>query len=108
MYAKACEVAEGKGIIIADTKLEFGIFGSEVILIDEVLTPDSSRFLAQERLPSGCGAEELRQTVRAGLSAVAQMEPEGPGACVARRSGEEDERKVSRSALAAHVVTVYS
>ncbi len=44
VYAKACAVAEPKGIIIADTKLEFGIFGNEVILIDEVLTPDSSRF----------------------------------------------------------------
>ncbi len=44
VYAKACAVAEPKGIIIADTKLEFGIFGDEVILIDEVLTPDSSRF----------------------------------------------------------------
>ncbi len=44
VYAKACAVAEPKGIIIADTKLEFGVFGNEVILIDEVLTPDSSRF----------------------------------------------------------------
>ena len=44
VYAKACAVAEPKGIIIADTKLEFGLFENEVILIDEVLTPDSSRF----------------------------------------------------------------
>lgn len=44
IYRKACEVAEPKGIIIADTKLEFGILNGEVILIDEVLTPDSSRF----------------------------------------------------------------
>lgn len=44
VYKKACEVAEPKGIIIADTKLEFGIYKGEVILIDEVLTPDSSRF----------------------------------------------------------------
>ncbi len=44
VYRKACEVAEPKGIIIADTKLEFGIFDGAVILIDEVLTPDSSRF----------------------------------------------------------------
>jgi phosphoribosylaminoimidazole-succinocarboxamide synthase len=44
IYQRACELAEAKGIIIADTKLEFGIFNGEVILIDEVLTPDSSRF----------------------------------------------------------------
>ncbi|HEX9136264.1 MAG TPA: phosphoribosylaminoimidazolesuccinocarboxamide synthase [Nitrospirota bacterium] len=44
IYKKACELAEPKGIIIADTKLEFGIYQGEVILIDEVLTPDSSRF----------------------------------------------------------------
>jgi phosphoribosylaminoimidazole-succinocarboxamide synthase len=44
IYKKACEIAESKGIIIADTKLEFGINNGRVILIDEVLTPDSSRF----------------------------------------------------------------
>jgi phosphoribosylaminoimidazole-succinocarboxamide synthase len=44
VYARACSIAEGKGIIIADTKLEFGIYNNDVILIDEVLTPDSSRF----------------------------------------------------------------
>ncbi|OGW45511.1 MAG: phosphoribosylaminoimidazolesuccinocarboxamide synthase [Nitrospirae bacterium GWC2_57_9] len=44
VYEKACRIAETKGIIIADTKLEFGIYQDEVILIDEVLTPDSSRF----------------------------------------------------------------
>ncbi len=44
IYRRACEIAEPKGIIIADTKLEFGIRNGEVILIDEVLTPDSSRF----------------------------------------------------------------
>lgn len=44
IYQRACELAEPKGIIIADTKLEFGMFNGDVILIDEVLTPDSSRF----------------------------------------------------------------
>ncbi len=44
LYLKASEYALGKGIIIADTKFEFGMIGDEVILIDEVLTPDSSRF----------------------------------------------------------------
>jgi len=44
IYKKACEVAEARGMIIADTKMEFGIFNNELILIDELLTPDSSRF----------------------------------------------------------------
>jgi phosphoribosylaminoimidazole-succinocarboxamide synthase len=44
IYRRGRELAEKKGIIIADTKLEFGIDGDDVILIDEVLTPDSSRF----------------------------------------------------------------
>jgi phosphoribosylaminoimidazole-succinocarboxamide synthase len=44
MYNRARGIAEKKGIIIADTKFEFGIEGDHIILIDEVLTPDSSRF----------------------------------------------------------------
>jgi phosphoribosylaminoimidazole-succinocarboxamide synthase len=44
IYLRAREFAEKKGIIIADTKFEFGMEGDDVILIDEVLTPDSSRF----------------------------------------------------------------
>jgi phosphoribosylaminoimidazole-succinocarboxamide synthase len=44
IYLRARELAEKKGIIIADTKLEFGIEGDTILLIDEVLTPDSSRF----------------------------------------------------------------
>jgi phosphoribosylaminoimidazole-succinocarboxamide synthase len=44
LYLKASNYAYEKGIIIADTKFEFGASGDEVILVDEVLTPDSSRF----------------------------------------------------------------
>jgi phosphoribosylaminoimidazole-succinocarboxamide synthase len=44
IYEKARDVAEKKGIIIADTKMEFGIKDRKLILIDELLTPDSSRF----------------------------------------------------------------
>jgi len=44
IFRRATEVAEAAGIIIADTKFEFGIAGGEIILCDEVLTPDSSRF----------------------------------------------------------------
>jgi len=44
IYSRAREMAEKKGIIIADTKLEFGIEEDDILLIDELLTPDSSRF----------------------------------------------------------------
>ncbi len=44
LYKKASEIAAKKGIIIADTKFEFGLYDGKVILIDEALTPDSSRF----------------------------------------------------------------
>lgn len=44
LYIRACEYAERRGIIIADTKFEFGFVGDELVLCDEVLTPDSSRF----------------------------------------------------------------
>ena len=44
IYKKARDYAGSKGIIIADTKFEFGTYEDEIILIDEVLTPDSSRF----------------------------------------------------------------
>jgi phosphoribosylaminoimidazole-succinocarboxamide synthase len=44
LYRKASAYAASKGIIVADTKFEFGIYEGKVILIDEVLTPDSSRF----------------------------------------------------------------
>ena len=44
LYSKGRDIAAEKGIIIADTKFEFGMLGNEVILIDECLTPDSSRF----------------------------------------------------------------
>ena len=44
IYKNALEYARKRGIIIADTKFEFGKIGDEIILVDEILTPDSSRF----------------------------------------------------------------
>jgi len=44
VYRRARDIAETRGIILADTKFEFGTVGDTVILVDEVLTPDSSRF----------------------------------------------------------------
>lgn len=53
IYVKGAEIAAEKGIIIADTKFEFGIYGNDVIIIDEVLTPDSSRFWPRDSYKPG-------------------------------------------------------
>ncbi len=53
IYKKASEYAETKGIIIADTKFEFGRVGNKIILIDEAFTPDSSRFWPKDDYESG-------------------------------------------------------
>ncbi|MFV0416942.1 MAG: phosphoribosylaminoimidazolesuccinocarboxamide synthase [Chthoniobacterales bacterium] len=53
LYEHARDYAATRGIIIADTKFEFGVFDGEVILIDEVLTPDSSRFWPAEQYAPG-------------------------------------------------------
>jgi phosphoribosylaminoimidazole-succinocarboxamide synthase len=53
IYKKASEYALTKGIIIADTKMEFGIYNGEVIIVDELLTPDSSRFWPEETYQKG-------------------------------------------------------
>lgn len=65
IYLKGSEEASLKGIIIADTKFEFGLLNDELILIDEVLTPDSSRFWPAETYKPGISQESLdKQYVR--------------------------------------------
>ena len=54
LYKQAAEYALTKGIIIADTKFEFGELDGEIILIDEALTPDSSRFWPADTYEVGC------------------------------------------------------
>lgn len=53
IYRRASEIANERGIIIADTKMEFGLLGGEPILIDELLTPDSSRFWPRDDYKEG-------------------------------------------------------
>ncbi len=65
VYERARDLADAKGIIIADTKLEFGMFGDKIILIDEVLTPDSSRFWKKAGYQAGKPQESMdKQYVR--------------------------------------------
>jgi len=53
IYKKASEYAESRGIIISDTKFEFGLIDGRLVLVDELLTPDSSRFWFRERYSPG-------------------------------------------------------
>lgn len=80
IYAKAAEYALKHGIIIADTKFEFGKFGEEVILIDEVLTPDSSRFWDVETYkPGGPQPSFDKQYLRDWLDSIGfNREPPAP------------------------------
>lgn len=59
IYVKAREYAEEKGILLADTKFEFGLFEDRLILVDEVLTPDSSRFWPADRYSTGRSPESF-------------------------------------------------
>ncbi|HAV31385.1 MAG TPA: phosphoribosylaminoimidazolesuccinocarboxamide synthase [Planctomycetaceae bacterium] len=65
IYQRGCQHAAAKGIIIADTKFEFGIRDGQVILIDEVMTPDSSRFWPADLWQPGRGQASFdKQFVR--------------------------------------------
>ncbi len=55
IYERARDYAASKGIIIADTKFEFGMFGDQLIWIDEATTPDSSRFWPSDQYEAGRG-----------------------------------------------------
>lgn len=70
-YTKASEYAASKGIIIADTKFEFGRIGDKIIIIDEVLTPDSSRFWDVDTYkPGGAQPSFDKQYVRDWLDSI--------------------------------------
>ena len=80
IYKKGAAIAKEKQIIIADTKFEFGLVGDDIILIDEVLTPDSSRFWPKETYQPG-GAQQSfdKQYVRDHLIAINyNRQPPGP------------------------------
>jgi phosphoribosylaminoimidazole-succinocarboxamide synthase len=65
LYARGAAVCERAGIVLADTKYEFGLLGGELILVDEVMTPDSSRFWeAASHAPGGPQASFDKQFVR--------------------------------------------
>lgn len=71
LYQRAAEYARTKGIIIADTKFEMGLDGDTLILVDEVLTPDSSRFWPLDQYEPGRGQPSFdKQFLRDYLSSL--------------------------------------
>jgi phosphoribosylaminoimidazole-succinocarboxamide synthase len=80
IYKKAGSLAEKRGIIIADTKFEFGVYNNELILIDEILTPDSSRFWSARDYRVGKGQDSFdKQIVRDYLLTLNwNQQPPGP------------------------------
>jgi phosphoribosylaminoimidazole-succinocarboxamide synthase len=93
IYKNAAAYARSRGIIIADTKFEFGIVDGQIILADEVLTPDSSRFWPAETYsPGGAQPSYDKQFVRDYLESIKwNKQPPAPALPedVARRTSEK-------------------
>ena len=91
LYQKAALYAVSKGIIIADTKFEFGLSGDDLLLVDEIFTPDSSRFWPKETYQAGKSQPSLdKQFVRDYLETTGwdknSPPPVLPGEIVAKTS----------------------
>jgi phosphoribosylaminoimidazole-succinocarboxamide synthase len=96
IYAKAADYALQRGLILADTKFEFGVTGKGIVLADEVLTPDSSRYWPSEGYqPGGPQPSFDKQFVRDYLESIAWNKqppaPELPGNVV-RQTQEKYEQ----------------
>ena len=93
IYNKAAAYAQRRGIIIADTKFEFGVVDGQIILADEVLTPDSSRFWPDESYsPGGAQPSYDKQFVRDYLESIHwNKQPPAPALPeeVARKTSEK-------------------
>jgi phosphoribosylaminoimidazole-succinocarboxamide synthase len=93
IYSTAADYAAGKGIIIADTKFEFGRTGEGIVLADEVLTPDSSRFWPADKYQPGKAQESYdKQFVRDYLEDIKwNKQPPAPSLPddVARKTSEK-------------------
>ena len=100
IYSMASEYALSKGIIIADTKFEFGLIDGELVFIDEAITPDSSRFWPRDGyVPGGPQPSFDKQFVRDYLETLDwEKTPPGP------HLPEDVERKTSQKYLAAYEV----
>lgn len=100
VYNRAAALALTRGIIIADTKMEFGIFDGDLIIIDELLTPDSSRFWPQDAYEEGRGQSSFdKQFLRDYLLSLAwDQRPPAPNLPddIIRKTAEKYEEALRR------------
>lgn len=94
LYTKAAEHARKRGIIIADTKFEFGFLDGELILIDEVLTPDSSRFWPLDKWTPGVNPPSFdKQYLRDWLERESDWNKEPPAPSLPEKVVQETRAK---------------
>ena len=95
LYRRGSEYAASRGIIIADTKMEFGLLDGELIIIDELMTPDSSRFWRAESYRAGEVQESLdKQYIRNYLESL-DWDKTDPGPELPDKVAEEAARRYS-------------
>jgi phosphoribosylaminoimidazole-succinocarboxamide synthase len=106
IYLRASRYAESKGIIIADTKFEFGFVGDQLVLADEVLTPDSSRFWpAEDYRPGGAQNSFDKQFVRDYLESIHwNKQPPAPALPAAVAAGTGEKYRQAYSVLTGHTL----
>lgn len=93
IYEKARDLADGRGIIIADTKFEFGLVGGEILVIDEMLTPDSSRFWSKKEYGPGKSQDSYdKQIVRDYLNTL-DWNKQSPGPQLPPEVAEKTRRR---------------
>ncbi len=96
IYKKAADYARQRGIIIADTKFEFGQTAQGITLADEVLTPDSSRFWPADKYQPGKAQESYdKQYVRDYLEEI-RWNKQPPAPALPKRSHAEPAKSISR------------
>ncbi len=99
VFERGSEYARQRGILIADTKFEFGQVGDELLLIDEVLTPDSSRFWPADQYEPGRAASR-RST--SSSSATGSRRPTGTRTAPRRRCPTTSWRKTRQKYVEAY------
>ena len=104
LYRRAAEYAAPRGILLADTKFEFGLSGGELIWIDEALTPDSSRFWPAEGYAPGRPQPSFdKQYVRDYLERIGwNKQPPGPELPADVVRGTRDKYREAYRLLAGH------
>jgi phosphoribosylaminoimidazole-succinocarboxamide synthase len=107
LYKRAAEHAAVRGIIIADTKFEFGLLGNELIWIDEALTPDSSRFWpSAEYTPGSAQPSFDKQFVRDYLERIGwNKQPPGPPLPDDVIAGTKDKYREAYQRITGHALT---